>query len=175
MIWVWRTTVEWYWQGKTEELWEKPVPVPLCPPKIPHGLTRARNRASAVRGRRLTWAMARPNYPLTRFLFGSTTLFPNACHLHCSLDVRDYISRPYKTSYTDWHSVLQKADAVTIFKANIKNLSHLEGQLKTGKRQKIPAVQVVTQNYIPYSGPVRRLVCTPLQAEVNPRSEGPLG
>jgi hypothetical protein len=62
MIWVWRATVEWYWQGKTEELWEKPVPVPLCPPHIPHRLTRARTRASAVRDRRLTtWAMARPH------------------------------------------------------------------------------------------------------------------
>jgi hypothetical protein len=57
MIWVWRATVEWYWQGKTEELGEKPVPVPLRPPHIPHGLT----RSSAVRGRRqTTWAMARP-------------------------------------------------------------------------------------------------------------------
>jgi hypothetical protein len=27
-------TVERYWQGKTEELGEKPVPVPLCPPQI---------------------------------------------------------------------------------------------------------------------------------------------
>jgi hypothetical protein len=26
-------------QGKTELLGEKPVPVPLCPPQIPHGLT----------------------------------------------------------------------------------------------------------------------------------------
>jgi hypothetical protein len=25
--------VEWQWQGKTEELGESPVPVPLCPPK----------------------------------------------------------------------------------------------------------------------------------------------
>jgi hypothetical protein len=25
---------------KTEELGEKPVPVPLCPQQIPHGLTR---------------------------------------------------------------------------------------------------------------------------------------
>jgi hypothetical protein len=41
LIWVWRATVEWYWQGKTEELGEKPVPVPLCPPQNPHGLTRA--------------------------------------------------------------------------------------------------------------------------------------
>jgi hypothetical protein len=30
------------------------MPVPLCPPQIPHGLTLARTRASAVRGRRLT-------------------------------------------------------------------------------------------------------------------------
>jgi hypothetical protein len=53
--------VEWYWQGKTEELWEKPVPVPLCPPQIPHGLTGARTRVFVVRGRRLTaWAIVRP-------------------------------------------------------------------------------------------------------------------
>jgi hypothetical protein len=34
--------------GKTEELGEKPFPVPLCPPQIPHGLKQARTRASAV-------------------------------------------------------------------------------------------------------------------------------
>jgi hypothetical protein len=59
-IWIWSSG----WmilRGKTEELWEKPVPVPLCPPQIPHGLTLAQNRTSAVRSRRLTaWAMARP-------------------------------------------------------------------------------------------------------------------
>jgi hypothetical protein len=39
----------------------KPVPVPLCPPQIPHDLTRARTRASAVGSRRLTvWAIAWP-------------------------------------------------------------------------------------------------------------------
>jgi hypothetical protein len=32
--------VEWNWQGKTEVLGEKPIPVPLCPPQIPHGPTR---------------------------------------------------------------------------------------------------------------------------------------
>jgi hypothetical protein len=53
--------VEWNWQGKTEELGEKPVLLPLCPPQIPHWLTWDRTRASAVGGRRLTaWAMARP-------------------------------------------------------------------------------------------------------------------
>ena len=33
------TPVEWNWQGKTDVLGEKPVPVPLCPPQIPHWLT----------------------------------------------------------------------------------------------------------------------------------------
>jgi hypothetical protein len=36
-FWI-AATVGWYWQGKTEELWEKRVPVPLCPPQI-QGLT----------------------------------------------------------------------------------------------------------------------------------------
>jgi hypothetical protein len=63
MIWVWRATVELYWRAKAEELGDKPVPVPLCPPQTPDGLTRARTRASAVRGRRLTaWAMVRPEW-----------------------------------------------------------------------------------------------------------------
>jgi hypothetical protein len=35
---------------KTEELGEKPVPVPLRPPQIPHGLTWDRTPASAVGG-----------------------------------------------------------------------------------------------------------------------------
>jgi hypothetical protein len=49
---------EWNWQGKTEVLGEKPVPVPLCPPQIPHGLIRSRTRASAVRDRQLTaWTL----------------------------------------------------------------------------------------------------------------------
>jgi hypothetical protein len=39
----------------------KPVPVPLCPPQIPHDLPWARTRPAAVGSRRLTaWAMARP-------------------------------------------------------------------------------------------------------------------
>jgi hypothetical protein len=47
--------------GVNRQLGEKPFPVPLCPPQIPHGLTWDRTRASAVEGRRLTaWAMARP-------------------------------------------------------------------------------------------------------------------
>jgi hypothetical protein len=52
-IWVRKATVEWYWQGKIEELREKPVP-PHRPTQILHWLTRARTRASTVKGRRLT-------------------------------------------------------------------------------------------------------------------------
>jgi hypothetical protein len=40
--------------GETEELGEKTVPVPLCPPQIPHGLSLARAPASVVGGKRLT-------------------------------------------------------------------------------------------------------------------------
>jgi hypothetical protein len=40
--------------GKTEELGEKPVPVPLCPPQIPNGLIQAWTRVCMVRGWRLT-------------------------------------------------------------------------------------------------------------------------
>jgi hypothetical protein len=48
-------------RGKPVELGEKPVPVPLRPPQIPHGLIRARTRASAAWDRRLTvWAMEQP-------------------------------------------------------------------------------------------------------------------
>jgi hypothetical protein len=65
-----RAPVEWNCQGKTELLVEKPVPVPLCPSQIPHGLTRDRTRASVVRGRRLTaWAMARPETSLQAAVF----------------------------------------------------------------------------------------------------------
>ena len=30
--------VEWYWQGKTEVLWEKNFPAPFCLQEILHGL-----------------------------------------------------------------------------------------------------------------------------------------
>jgi hypothetical protein len=54
-IWWWLWSIRWNekWQGK-------PAPVPLCPPQIPHVLTRAGNR-------RLTaWALARPRNYLMR-------------------------------------------------------------------------------------------------------------
>jgi hypothetical protein len=45
--------------GKPNNAETKPVPVPLCPSQIPHGLTPARNRTSAVRDLKLTtWTIA---------------------------------------------------------------------------------------------------------------------
>jgi hypothetical protein len=64
MIWVWTATVGWYDDMvKPKNSEKKPVPVPLCRPLVPYGLTRAWTWASAVRGRRLTTsAIARPNF-----------------------------------------------------------------------------------------------------------------
>jgi hypothetical protein len=65
--------VEWNWEGKTEVLGGKPVPVPLCPPQIAHGLIRDRTRASAMEGRQLTaWAMARPCTAFTGWILRIT-------------------------------------------------------------------------------------------------------
>jgi hypothetical protein len=61
MIWVWRATMELYWQGETEELGEKPVPVPATlsttnPTWIDPGAN------PGLPGERLTaWRMAQPN------------------------------------------------------------------------------------------------------------------
>jgi hypothetical protein len=56
-------SVEWYWQGKAEELREKAVPVQLCP--HPHRLTQAQTLAIVVTGRRLkAWPLQWPYLPL---------------------------------------------------------------------------------------------------------------
>ena len=50
--------VRWYWWCKTELLWLKLVPVPICPSQISQGLDRDRNRVSAVtRPASNPWAM----------------------------------------------------------------------------------------------------------------------
>jgi hypothetical protein len=66
----WTAAPRWYMIGKprwndidkeTDELEEKPAPVLLCLPQIPHGLTPLLSQASAVIGQRLTaWSMALP-------------------------------------------------------------------------------------------------------------------
>jgi hypothetical protein len=54
------TSPGWWWVWSNRwNAWQA-VPVSLCPPQIPHGLTQARNRPAAVGSRRLTaWATAR--------------------------------------------------------------------------------------------------------------------
>jgi hypothetical protein len=47
----------------------KPAPVPLCPPQIPHDLTRPGTRAPRVGSRRLTaWVMAGPKLKVAQLL-----------------------------------------------------------------------------------------------------------
>jgi hypothetical protein len=54
--------VEWYWQGNTDVVGEKRVPVSPCPPQIRHGCCpKIEPGPHTVRGRQLTaWAMAHP-------------------------------------------------------------------------------------------------------------------
>jgi hypothetical protein len=65
--------------GEKPKNWDKNLsPVPFCPTQIPHGLTRERTRASAVKGRRVTaWTSF---HFLILILFGPlffiTDLFP---------------------------------------------------------------------------------------------------
>jgi hypothetical protein len=77
--------------GKSDWLGEKPVPVLLCPPQIPHGLPWERTQASAMRIQRLIiWAMERSAIGLisyiTTFVLSfdvvvSKTSIPNHSHL----------------------------------------------------------------------------------------------
>jgi hypothetical protein len=67
-IWAWKATVEWHWQGKAEELGEKPVPLSLCPPQILHVLTYLQTWNLAVRDQWLTtWTMAQPFIQLNQW------------------------------------------------------------------------------------------------------------
>jgi hypothetical protein len=83
--------VEWNWQGKPEVLGEKPFPVPLGPPQIPHGLTRDRTRTSAVRGPRLT---ARPRHKVRHIPCTATFIAPFSLY---SLRERSNL-QPHKTA-----------------------------------------------------------------------------
>jgi hypothetical protein len=57
--------------GETEEHWEKPVPMTLCPPQILHELTGAPTRTLAVRYRRLTvWATVLPRAGMGKLFCG---------------------------------------------------------------------------------------------------------
>jgi hypothetical protein len=76
-------THDWIWSAGenilTGENWRtrrKPIPVPLCPPHIPRGLTWERIGVSPVRSRLLTaWAMTRPSYSGTFTMLLQTVEF----------------------------------------------------------------------------------------------------
>ena len=54
--------VEWHWQGKLKYSRKKPVPVPLCAPKIPLGMIWVRICVCAVTGSQITiWTIAWPH------------------------------------------------------------------------------------------------------------------
>jgi hypothetical protein len=58
-IWVWKATVEWYWQGEQKKS-EKIYPSATLSTTNPTWTDPGRTRASEMRGQRLTaWAMAR--------------------------------------------------------------------------------------------------------------------
>jgi hypothetical protein len=66
-------SVEWKLAREIEVHGENLPPVPLCPPRILHDVTRARSRAAAVGGRRLTaWDTALPLFFLTSYKLNAT-------------------------------------------------------------------------------------------------------
>jgi hypothetical protein len=111
--------MEWNWQGKTEVLGEKLVPVPLCPPQIPHGPIRNRTWVSAVSGRRITArAMARPifdldsNMVILKNLFVPTVKQSSWSHSllqKCKLD-GSYMNHCQRIEMSIWQSYIHKVN-----------------------------------------------------------------
>jgi hypothetical protein len=96
--WCWLWSNQWNsnWQGR------KPVPAPLCPPKIPHDLTRARTRAAVVGSQRLTaWA-----YDTASLQTLSTFCTVSVCNVHIrvfSITVKlrhDFLRSMFLSSHT---------------------------------------------------------------------------
>jgi hypothetical protein len=76
----WYTSMEMHggmiWQGRTKNLRDKLVPLPFCPPQIPHGVIQAQTKASMVRGWWLTaWPMAWPGCGLDLVSYFWTSSF----------------------------------------------------------------------------------------------------
>jgi hypothetical protein len=63
MVAIVEKSVEWMSGRGIRNTGTEPVPVPLCPPQIPHEFTWDWTRAIAVESRRLTtWAKAQPSH-----------------------------------------------------------------------------------------------------------------
>jgi hypothetical protein len=109
MIWVWRATVEWYWQGKTEYLGGKPVPVPLCLRQISHEQTRARTQAPAFRTYfKLNLATSSPSTDVVTKVMelelhmSLQIIYKIHFHMHCFLDYVITFSFNIKTHNRWW-------------------------------------------------------------------------
>jgi hypothetical protein len=74
--------VELYWQGRTEGLGEKPVPVTL---QIPYELAWVLTRASAMRGRRITACTSNFPHVCTFCILVSKSEFKGRCMLRVAL------------------------------------------------------------------------------------------
>jgi hypothetical protein len=72
------TLVDWYWRGKHEVLWEKLVPLPLCPPQIPPGLILEQTQVAVVRGRATNHI-----WPLDSHMIRRYTLKKTVCGTKC--------------------------------------------------------------------------------------------
>jgi hypothetical protein len=85
--------VEWNCQGRTEVLGGKPVPVPLCPPQIPHGLTPGSNpglRGDRPATNRLSHGTALYILHIWSYTICHTSLVPES--IYCTYE--SFIERP---------------------------------------------------------------------------------
>jgi hypothetical protein len=109
--------------------WRKPAPVPLCAPQIPHDLTWARTRATAVECRRLTArGMARQRDTLYRIakstrtnyvsiLFVNIAYFSGTCvsNTDQTFDSINCICSSFDADITSFISWLQISSIVSHF------------------------------------------------------------
>jgi hypothetical protein len=92
--------------GENRRTEENPVPVPLCTSQIPHGLTRARTRFSAVKGRRLTaWAVAPPYLGLGS-TFPSVRHYANRLSLDFTFETRENERHRTENTVNSRHTII---------------------------------------------------------------------
>jgi hypothetical protein len=85
--------VGWHWEGETEVLRKMPIPVPLCPPYIPHELAWDQTRASAVtRQQQTAWTTTRFVSISGAHVMGNVTLssLPSIFDIFCFFVITQY-------------------------------------------------------------------------------------
>jgi hypothetical protein len=104
MVMILEQLVEWL-SGKGNRItWRKPGPGLLCPPHIPHDLTRSRTHAAAVGNLRLTaWAMARTCRLVSWRKFCVSTLTKQT----------NSVALSPRVNYTDWSTATCRRNLVS--------------------------------------------------------------